>query len=59
MLRTSNQDKVKFILGNKEGLKHNPSKVNKLCTCIEFIDKMTVNRAILIQNKFNDFNHNN
>ena len=57
--RTSNQDKVKFILGNKEGLKHNPSKVNELCTCIEFIDKMIVNRAILIQNKLNDINHNN
>ncbi|EEQ81168.1 hypothetical protein NCER_102591 [Vairimorpha ceranae BRL01] len=57
--RTSNQDKVKFILGNKKGLKHDPSKIDEFCTGIEFIDKMFVNRAILIQNKLNDINHNN
>ncbi|EQB60878.1 hypothetical protein NAPIS_ORF01555, partial [Vairimorpha apis BRL 01] len=52
---TSNQDKVKFILGNKKRLKHNPEKIDELCTCIEFVDKMIVNRAILIQNKLTIF----
>ncbi|EQB59745.1 hypothetical protein NAPIS_ORF02692 [Vairimorpha apis BRL 01] len=52
---TSNQDKVKFILGNKKGLKHNPEKIDELCNCIEFVDKMIVNRAILIQNKLTIF----
>lgn len=51
---TNDQDRTKRLLGNMLGVKGTPIKLDELEVRVDFLDKMVVTRASMINRKIRD-----